>query len=238
MSASEHRSTGASGKEPGPGLLAAGLLVLCLALPAASAAATQAGTPGRRTGTDAATAAAWREEARLGILEGRAADAVVALRRALQAAPEAQAWYLLGCQLDRLGRPSEARDAYQEATRLQPDEPRYWRALGEAHEGLRQFAGAILAFQQAAGLRPSAEAWTALGRVHLAAGLFWNAVQDYTQALALAPDDLDALAGRVLASAGTRNSGAAAAALSRLKAVDPVAADEAYELAFGRPRKH
>jgi cytochrome c-type biogenesis protein CcmH/NrfG len=212
------------------------VLALSILCHSALAASVQKESPAPPTAM--AAAAACREEARISILEGRTADAVAALRRVLDTAPEAETWYLLGSQLHRLGRPSEARAAYQEATRLQPDEPRYWRALGEAHENARQPAQAIAAFHQAATLRPSPEGWAALGRVHLTVRLFWNAAQDYEQALALAPDDLDALAGSVLAFAGMRNSAAAAAALGRLKALDPAAADEAYELAFGRPRKN
>jgi len=181
-------------------------------------------------------AAALREALAL-VLEGARDRAVPALAAAARVRPSASLQLVLGELLEAVGRTAEAVEAYREATRLAPADPRPWVHLGAAYEAAGQCWRAVEAYGHAAELRPDARAWTALGRVYQQQRHYKSAVHAYRQAVALRPHDLDALAGLLLAYAGDRNWAAGLETYHVMRALDRPGAEEAFALAFGQPKR-
>jgi tetratricopeptide (TPR) repeat protein len=166
------------------------------------------------------------------VLEGSRAQAVTALSESVRRHPSARLWNLLGQQLDALGRSLGAIRAYAQAVRLEPDEPRYWMRLGEAHERVGQPAHALIAYREVLARRASAGAWSAIGRTELEGRHYAAAAEAYQEALRLAPDDLDALVGLGIAYGAQKDWAAALDIHYRVKTVDPAAAEELFGIVF------
>ncbi|MEO8083226.1 MAG: tetratricopeptide repeat protein, partial [Ardenticatenales bacterium] len=164
---------------------------------------------------------------------GALADAVQALRWAIDARPDVAAWHdALGQVEAERGRWIEAGDAFAAAHRLAPDDPAIARRLGRARVALGDTAGAIALLERGlAAARTDAAAWSLLARAHEAAGATDAALRALAEALRLDdawPDDLLLLArltcDRELARPGTADLDAAQSALARAAGRAPAAA--------------
>ncbi len=166
------------------------------------------------------------------VLEGSATQAVSGLTEAVHTSPNAGLWNLLGQQLEHLGRMRDAVQAYGQATVLQPEESRYWRSLGEAYERMGQYPRALASHREVVARHPSVDAWSAVGRVELAQKDYPEAAKAYDEAVKLAPRDLDALAGLGMAYGAQKEWAAALDTYHKVKAIDPVAAEELFGIVF------
>ncbi|MFB3820340.1 MAG: tetratricopeptide repeat protein [Candidatus Methylomirabilales bacterium] len=169
-------------------------------------------------------------------LEGRSADAVPALVSIAPLSPNAGLQALLGAQLEALGKTRDAIEAYREAVRLSPEEPRHWLRLAAAYERVGQCAHAVQAYEQAGRLRPDPRAWVGLGRLLHHEREYKAAVQAFRQAVALRPTDLDALAGLILAYGGAREWAASLDTYHLMKRLDRQGAEEAFAAVFGQKK--
>jgi tetratricopeptide (TPR) repeat protein len=169
-------------------------------------------------------------------LEGRSADAATALAAVATLSPNAGLQALLGAQLEALGQARDAIQAYREAARLSPEEPRYWLRLAAAYERSGDCLQAIQAYERAGSLRPDAGAWIGLGRLLHRERQYKTAVEAYWQAAALSPNDLDALAGLILAYGGAREWAASLDTYHLMKRLDREGADEAFAAVFGQKK--
>jgi tetratricopeptide (TPR) repeat protein len=169
-------------------------------------------------------------------LEGRPEDAVPALTSLAALTPNAGLLALLGGQLEALGKAQDAIEAYREAARLRPEEPRHWLRLAAAYERGGQCTRAIQAYEQASRLRPDARAWIGLGRILHHERQYKTAAHAYRQAVVLSPTDLDALAGLILAYGGAREWAAALDTYHLMKTLDRHGAEEAFAAVFGQKK--
>ena len=137
---------------------------------------------------------AWHRLAMLYYQQQRGADALAAVEAALKLNPaSAEARMLQGVLLQAEGRRGEARDAFQAVTSLRPGEAQGWYNLGLIQNHLKDFPAAVVAFDQALALRPSAEAWYNRGIALQELRRHPEALDSIDRALALAPDVLPAL---------------------------------------------
>jgi protein O-GlcNAc transferase len=123
----------------------------------------------------------------------RAGDLQEAQRRyreILRVAPShPDAWYLLGCACQVLGKASEAVDCYEKALRLKPGYVEALSNLGVAYKVQGRVADAIASYREAIRLRPSFPGpYNNLGLALEQQGKFEEAVAYFQQALHLKPD--------------------------------------------------
>jgi tetratricopeptide (TPR) repeat protein len=126
----------------------------------------------------------------------RPQEAIVAFRRALDAAPDlAEARLALGSCLRQTGELQLARVELERAATLRPSDGRSWFALGLVCEDLRDTVGAIQAY------RGSIEAQPDLPEAHVNLGLnlqntgdFDAAMESYRRAMRLRPDTFSRIA--------------------------------------------
>jgi predicted O-linked N-acetylglucosamine transferase (SPINDLY family) len=127
-------------------------------------------------------------------IQGKAAEAIAALRRSLQLRPNRpEAHNHLGVTLAAQGDIDGAADCFREAIRLQPNqaEPHYNLAL--ALEKQYRLDEAVVHDQQALRLQPAhADALNNLGNIWKEMGLLDDAIACYRRALAVQPNHLGA----------------------------------------------
>lgn len=136
----------------------------------------------------------------------RAGDALVVLRQAVAAAPEApKSWVELGLTALGLGHHAQAIDALENAVRLEPGSALAWHALGNARRQAGELESADDAFSHATALNPGyASAWVNLGVIRRLLGRPDDAVvcfEKATEAGHSAPELADAFAGALLDTA-------------------------------------
>lgn len=89
------------------------------------------------------------------VQEGKSTDAEAAFRAALAKDPDfAEAHHQLGTLLFARKDFTGARESWERATRIRPQQPRLWKDLGRAWRRLREPARAVAAFRQALTLDP------------------------------------------------------------------------------------
>jgi tetratricopeptide (TPR) repeat protein len=132
--------------------------------------------------------AAYREAARLLLIEGRVDDEATKLQRLI--------YHNLGFILSEKGDIDEAEAAYREVLRLQPSSPETLNDLGALLCDERQdYDGAVAAFRRAVelGVTEPEKTHSNLGRALGLKGDLAGAVAAYREAVRLAPADEDAL---------------------------------------------
>lgn len=104
-------------------------------------------------------------EARIHGRNQRWNDAIDALRDATELDPnDAEAHFLLGSALDRIGDPSSAVSELERARALDPDDYRIYGKLGIAYRELERLDDAEASFRELVTIEPGdAEAWGMLG---------------------------------------------------------------------------
>src|ERR1700728_317653 len=119
--------------------------------------------------------------------------ALVAFTRAVHATPSVALHLSRGGLLEFLGRPSEAIDAYREATAMEPDNANAILKLGLCLRRKGDEEDAATTIERAVALAPgSSDAWFAAGLVRQDKGNFGFAADAYRHALELRPDFAEA----------------------------------------------
>ncbi len=136
---------------------------------------------------------------------GRTQEAIAQYQSAIKLTDDpgvlAQAYANLGVAQRTLGEDDPARQSFQEALRLNPNQPNIWRGLGALAQKQGMLNDAIADFSRAVDLQPTGEAYLDLGRSLQQAGRNPEALDAYRQALILSPglaeaqQAADALAG-------------------------------------------
>jgi tetratricopeptide (TPR) repeat protein len=137
------------------------------------------------------------------------------------------AWNNLGNDQLNRGDFRRALSSFQEALRIKPDYADAWYNAGIALGRLQDYPRAIAAYQEALRLDPAnADGWVYRGLAHQAIGQYAEAIACYESALRLRPADAIALNNLVVAHAVQGNRGKVLETYRRLRAVDPVRAEE------------
>jgi hypothetical protein len=137
------------------------------------------------------------------------------------------AWNNLGNDHLNRGDFRRALSSFQEALRIKPDYADAWYNAGIALGRLQDYPRAIAAYQEALRLDPAnADGWVYRGLAHQAIGQYAEAIACYESALRLRPADAIALNNLVVAHAVQGNRGKVLETYRRLRAVDPVRAEE------------
>jgi tetratricopeptide (TPR) repeat protein len=126
----------------------------------------------------------------------RPQEAIVAFRRALEAAPDlVEARAALGACLRQTGEPQLARAELEQAVKLRPSDGRAWFALGLVCEDLCDTPGAIEAYRRSIEVQPDVpEAHVNLGLNLQNAGDLDAAMDSYRRAMRLRPDTFGRIA--------------------------------------------
>jgi tetratricopeptide (TPR) repeat protein len=165
---------------------------------------------------------AWYRLAVLYYQQQRGGEALAALNTALEIDPTvADARMLQGVLLQAAGRRSEARDAFEAATSLQPGDAQGWYNLGLIRNDLKDFQAAVTAFDRALALKPGAEAWYNRGIALQELRCHPEALESFDCAIALVPGALPALYRRGGALLELGRDAEAVATFDRLLAHDP-----------------
>lgn len=134
----------------------------------------------------------------------------------------AEAWKCLGDAIRRLGQPDQARQAYERALILRPDDAVTWFALAITLTGQRRIDAAIEAFGNGIRCDPQAlEAHTNLALLHVLKGDYDTALAHLANAVRLAPDNPRALALAARVQLRRRRLPEAEALCRRVLAADP-----------------
>lgn len=137
------------------------------------------------------------------------------------------AWNNLGNHYLEQGDVRQALASFQESLRIKQDHAFTWYNAGVALDRLGDHRRAIAFYQEALRLAPTyADAWVNRGFAHQTIGQHGQAIACYEAALRLRPEDGIAHRNLVIAHALQGNRGGALDAYRRLRAVDPVRADE------------
>jgi tetratricopeptide (TPR) repeat protein len=130
---------------------------------------------------------------------GRPDLAVQAVSAVRDEAPgSGEAMTVAGLSLLSMGEYRSARQAFERALKLQPNQFDAATALAELNFGLGNGTRGIEVLQMAARLRPQdLRVWLTMGKVLHDLGDFPKSIQAYEKALALNPDDLEALTGLI-----------------------------------------
>lgn len=126
-------------------------------------------------------------------LSGNMDAAVKEFQQAIAIRPNAKTWSNLGAVYRRQGKVADARDAYANALRLDPQSPDAHFGLGiiAAERGDR--AAAVRAYEEALRYDPNMEeVWLNLGALHAGVGEFSAAAEAYGRALRINPFFLQA----------------------------------------------
>jgi tetratricopeptide (TPR) repeat protein len=180
----------------------------------------------------------WILLARTALLTRRTSLGVEAAARAVELAPGDARAHHVKAQLDQKRRRNIAAvEAAREATRLDPDEPRYQATLGEfllggGMVGTADYAGAEAAFRAALALDPrSARASAGLGKTLVLAGRDEEGAKELERALAANPFHGDAVYHRGLARLRQRDFAGAAEDFRRATILPPQPAHAFFNLA-------
>jgi tetratricopeptide (TPR) repeat protein len=118
--------------------------------------------------------------------------AVSARKETSDAPYEAFLWFQRGFEAVKRGQDQQARDAFEEAVRLQPDVAVGWYRLGVAYFNLGQDQQARDAYREAIRLKPDdAEAWYGLGLIYSIQGSRSKVMEVYQQLKILDPEKAD-----------------------------------------------
>lgn len=163
-------------------------------------------------------------------------DAIFASRQALRIKPElAKAWGNLGKTYAALKRHDDAIDASRQALRINPEVAEVWYDLGDAYDALKRYDDAIDAYRQSLRIDPeSAYAWSKLGVIYAQLERYDDAITASRQALRINPADAAVLYLMGSSYHMTGNSFAALQTLKTLRALDPVWAENLFELIVPR----
>jgi tetratricopeptide (TPR) repeat protein len=128
----------------------------------------------------------------LGEIVARTGDVdggVVEMRRAIELRPSYwNNYWTLGVALSRAGRYDAAIPPLQRVTELQPDNARGYQSLGTAYHQSGDLSNAMINYQRANAVTPTAGAFSNIGTIHYSRGEFARATQAYERAVALSPN--------------------------------------------------
>ncbi|MFQ6132358.1 MAG: tetratricopeptide repeat protein, partial [Armatimonadota bacterium] len=151
------------------------------------------------------------------------ADAIAALRQAVEADPEnAELHYLLADMLSSQDRHAEALEEYQEAARLAPDNDGYLVDTGVCQYRLGDIEGSVESYQKALEVNPAN--WVAhdnLGFDYYDLGDTDKAVEHWEKAAELAPDQADIWAGLAIGRLAQGDESGAIKAYQRAVDLNP-----------------
>jgi len=159
-------------------------------------------------------------------------DSITAYRRAVQFGPNsAKAWNNLGVALDHLSRFGEARRAFERAIELQPQEPLAWLNLGSTLINNQQYKLALVPFKKGLALQgDNALGWSRLAYCQGALGSWGEAIRSYQIALRWCPFRAAWWGDLYQACLRVRDAEGAAAALVKLRELEPDLARRMEEL--------
>jgi tetratricopeptide (TPR) repeat protein len=161
---------------------------------------------------------------------GRLDGAIASFESALAREPSAITYGCLGNALRAAGRLDEAVAAHTRCVELDPSVPESWSNLGAAYESWGREPAALLSFEQAATLRPSADLLANLSGALLRAQRIDGALDAATRASAADPGHLPALLNQAAALRASARYPEAIAVLRRAVALDPDFADAHFNL--------
>lgn len=142
-------------------------------------------------------------------------------------AASSNSWSNKGYTLLKLKRYAEAVQAFETATRLQPDFTNAWINLGEAHMRQNQFGKAIAVLEKALQQIPTAvDARLYVAQAYLATGQHAKVKQHLNILLRQAPDSVPAWYWLTVANVSQGDKPETLASYTRLKALNPAAARE------------
>jgi tetratricopeptide (TPR) repeat protein len=161
---------------------------------------------------------------------GRLEAAIASFERALALESSASSFGCLGNALRAAGRAEEAVTAHTRSVELDPTVAESWSNLGAAYESWGRESAALLSFEQAATLRPSADLLANLSGALLRANRIDSALEAAARASAADPRHLAALLNQAAALRALARYPEAIAVLRRALAVDPDFADAHFNL--------
>ncbi|NNE42810.1 MAG: tetratricopeptide repeat protein, partial [Gemmatimonadetes bacterium] len=133
----------------------------------------------------------------------------------------AYGWESLGTHLAP-SRPDDACDAFENAIRHAPDNPRYWNNAGKLHAEAGRFSRAEECFREAVRLGPNgSNSWLGLGMLLTQRGAYDEAAASLLRALELNPGHAAGWYTLGTAEAGRNRLDAAAAAFTNAVKADP-----------------
>jgi tetratricopeptide (TPR) repeat protein len=151
----------------------------------------------------------------------RWADAVTALRRAVAVQADADAFNQIGEALARLADLPGARDAFQEAARLDPKDPFAWELVAEVEEKLGRRDSAKAAFESSLKVKDRPGPHLGLARLALAGGEGALARRELDAALGAATGETASEAREIAAFALRLGDAAVAVKLLEMLATEP-----------------
>ena len=147
----------------------------------------------------------------------------------------ALAWSFIGEAHQGLYQWDPSIDAYRQALRINPEVAEVWYDLGDAYDALKRYDDAIDAYRQSLRIDPeSAYAWSKLGVIYAQLERYDDAITASRQALRINPADAAVLYLMGSSYHMTGNSFAALQTLKTLRALDPVWAENLFELIVPR----
>ena len=138
----------------------------------------------------------------------------------------ARAWHGLGCAHRAQGQHRDARSAFEQAVRFDPDLAQAWHRLGNLHEHYEDYSEAIRAYQEAVrAKRDFAAAWYSLGVLCRDEGQLAEATNAFLEALHFRPHDTDNWLGLGITYAKLRNRKGVLDVFEELALLDPTVAE-------------
>jgi tetratricopeptide (TPR) repeat protein len=129
----------------------------------------------------------------LGRLHAESGDidaAIRAFRTAIQLRPGSwEAYHALGLACFDAGRYTEAIEAFTRETELRPDSATPFQALGTSYHAIGDLPRALVNYERAIAIAPSAFSYSNIGMLHYTQGRFQDAVTAYERSVALAPSE-------------------------------------------------
>lgn len=178
----------------------------------------------------------WRQLGDMYNMVNRNSEAIDAFRQCLNILPDAHlCWNGIGNVYRDLYRHDEAIDAYRQAIRNEPKSLLAWFNLGDTYWKLNRHSEAIDTYRQALTINPDfPDGWFNLGTMYGDLKRYNEAIEAYRQELLRYPKHISSWNNLVLAYFRSGNRTAALDALQELRRLDPVKADELFNLIVPR----